>query len=192
MRFGGEAGALGYRPALAVDISEWDDPDYEFLAFIGRDRPFVRRECGHEPGEGVDRVVPRAILRGATAASQRSSRGRRAGPGSLAEDVEDLFEPAEEFELFDQCMFTVGVSSYGTDGGDAGYVFGTDRRSALAMDMRGFEPPQFDLLAFPGEEPPQIECNEDAGGQKRPTSDPPKPPPLRPASTPNTARGDLT
>ena len=32
------------------------------------------------------------------------------------------------------------------------------------MDMRGFDPPQYDLLAFPGEEPPQIECNEDAGG----------------------------
>ena len=38
-----DGGALGYRPAIAVDISEWDDPDYEFLAFIGRDRPFVRR-----------------------------------------------------------------------------------------------------------------------------------------------------
>ena len=82
------------------------------------------------------------------------------GPGdlaSLAEEVEDLFEPAEEFELFDQCMFTVGVSEYGTDGGDVGYVFGGQRRSALAMDMRGFDPPQFDLLGFTGEEPPQIE-----------------------------------
>ena len=39
--FGGAEGDLGYRPALAVDISEWDDPDYEFLAFIGHDRPFV-------------------------------------------------------------------------------------------------------------------------------------------------------
>jgi hypothetical protein len=162
--FGGEDGDLGYRPALAVDISEWDDPDYEFLAFIGRDRPFVRRECGHEPGEGVDRLLPR------TAA--RSGPGRRdrladiaQDTGSLAEEVEDLFEPAEEFELFDQCMFTVGVSEYGTSGGDVGYVFGDGRRSALAMDIRGFDPPQFDLLAFPGEEPPQIECNEDAGGQ---------------------------
>jgi hypothetical protein len=44
----------GYRPALAVDISEWDDPDYEFLAFAGRDRPFSGRECQNEPGEGVD------------------------------------------------------------------------------------------------------------------------------------------
>ena len=57
-RFGylyGEQGAEpGYRPAIAVDGSEWDDPDYEFLAFVGRDRPFSGRECGHEPGEGVD------------------------------------------------------------------------------------------------------------------------------------------
>jgi hypothetical protein len=44
----------GYRPAIAVDISEWDDPDYEFLAFAGRDRPFTDRECQSEPGEGVD------------------------------------------------------------------------------------------------------------------------------------------
>jgi hypothetical protein len=58
-RFGylyGEKGAEepGYRPAIAVDISEWDDPDYEFLAFVGRDRPFTGRECEGEPGEGVD------------------------------------------------------------------------------------------------------------------------------------------
>ena len=62
-------------------------------------------------------------------------------------------------------MYTVGVSSYGTDGGDVGYVFGARRRAALAMDMRAFDPPQFDLMAFSGQEPPQIECNEDAGGQ---------------------------
>jgi hypothetical protein len=51
----GEKGAEGgYRPAITIDRSEWDDPDYEFLAFIGRDRPFSGGECGHEPGEGVD------------------------------------------------------------------------------------------------------------------------------------------
>jgi hypothetical protein len=32
------------------------------------------------------------------------------------------------------------------------------------MDMRGFDRPEYQLLAFPGEEPPSIECNEDAGG----------------------------
>lgn len=58
-RFGylfGEEGAAepGYRTAIAIDRSEWDDPDYEFLAFVGRDRPFVGRECEGEPGEGVD------------------------------------------------------------------------------------------------------------------------------------------
>jgi hypothetical protein len=57
-RFGylyGEEGAEpGYRPAISIDTSERDDPDYEFLAFVGRDRPFTGRECGGEPGEGVD------------------------------------------------------------------------------------------------------------------------------------------
>jgi hypothetical protein len=86
---------------------------------------------------------------------------------SLTEDIEDLREPVEEFELFDQCMYTIGVSQFGTWEGDHGYVFvgrgGERRRPALAMDMRGFGVPQFQFLAFPGEEPPSIECNEDAG-----------------------------
>lgn len=47
-------GEPGYRPAIAVDNSERDDPDYEFLAFVGRDRPFTGRECQGEPGESVD------------------------------------------------------------------------------------------------------------------------------------------
>jgi hypothetical protein len=49
-----ERGEQGYRAAIAVDGSEWDDPDYEFLAFAAGDRPFTGRECGNEPGEGVD------------------------------------------------------------------------------------------------------------------------------------------
>ena len=44
--------APGYRPAVAIDRSDWDDPDYEFLAFVGGDRP--GRSCQDEPGEGVD------------------------------------------------------------------------------------------------------------------------------------------
>jgi hypothetical protein len=87
---------------------------------------------------------------------------------SLREDVDDLGEPVEEFDLFDQCMFTIGVSQYGKRDGTSGYHYGDrglKRRQALAMDMRGFDAPQYDLMAFPGEEPPQIECNEDAGGQ---------------------------
>jgi hypothetical protein len=85
---------------------------------------------------------------------------------SLTEDIEDLREPVEEFDLFDQCAFTIGVTQYGTGGGDTGFLFGpggTTRRPALAMDMRGFGTPQYYFLAFPGEEPPSIECNEDAG-----------------------------
>jgi hypothetical protein len=85
---------------------------------------------------------------------------------SLTEDIEDLREPVEEFDLFDQCAYTIGVTQYGTWGGDAGFLFGSGgakRRPALAIDMRGFGRPQYDFLAFPGEEPPSIECNEDAG-----------------------------
>ena len=87
---------------------------------------------------------------------------------SMREDIDDLYEPVQEFDLFDQCMFTIGATQYGGQDENSGYVYGADgqqRRPALAMDMRGFDPPQYDFLAFPGEEPPQIECNEDAGGQ---------------------------
>ncbi len=100
---------------------------------------------GHEPGEGVDRVVPRALARPRGGRTDRLEDVAQ-DLGSLTEDVEDLFEPGEEFELFDQCMFTVEVSSSGRAGGNVGYVFGAGRRSASP----------------------------------------------RPASTPNTARGDLT
>jgi outer membrane murein-binding lipoprotein Lpp len=51
--FGARGAAVpGYRPALAIDRSDWDDPDYMFLAFVGGDRP--GRKCQDEPGEGVD------------------------------------------------------------------------------------------------------------------------------------------
>jgi hypothetical protein len=102
------------------------------------------------------------------ASTQERLRELQQEVASLREDVEDLKEPVEEFDLFDQCMFTIGVTQYGEPDGSSGYVYGQDgreRRQALAMDMRGFDPPQYDFLAFPGEEPPQIECNEDAGGQ---------------------------
>ena len=85
---------------------------------------------------------------------------------SLAEDVEDLQEPVAEFDLFDECMYLIGVTEHGTPAGGAGYLFGAGglaRRPALALDIRGFARPQFQFLAFPAEEPPSIECNEDAG-----------------------------
>jgi hypothetical protein len=85
---------------------------------------------------------------------------------SLTEEIEDLQEPVAEFELFDQCMYLIGVTEYGTRGGAFGYAFGptgTARRPALALDIRGFRRPRYQFLAFPAEEPPSIECNEDAG-----------------------------
>jgi hypothetical protein len=50
--FGPQAGPAGYRAALHIDRSDWDDPDYMFLALVGGDRP--GRTCQDEPGEAVD------------------------------------------------------------------------------------------------------------------------------------------
>ncbi len=85
---------------------------------------------------------------------------------SLIEEVDDLREPVAEFDLFDECMYVIGVTQHGSATGPLGYLFGQggqDRRPALALDIRGFTRPQFQFLAFPAEEPPSIECNEDAG-----------------------------
>jgi hypothetical protein len=63
-------------------------------------------------------------------------------------------------------MYTIGVSEYGSAEGAFGYLFGEGgaaRRPGLALDIRGFRRPQYQFLAFPAEEPPSIECNEDAG-----------------------------
>ena len=85
---------------------------------------------------------------------------------SLTEEVDDLQEPVGEFDLFDQCMYTIGVTEYGRADGAFGFLFGRGgaaRRPGLALDIRGFGIPQYEFLAFPAEEPPSIECNEDAG-----------------------------
>ncbi len=85
---------------------------------------------------------------------------------SLTEEVEDLQEPVAEFELFDECMYLIGVSEYGSADGAFGHFFGLGgqaRRPALALDIRPLSRPRYQFLAFPGEEPPSIECNEDAG-----------------------------
>jgi hypothetical protein len=80
---------------------------------------------------------------------------------SLIEDVEDLKEPVQEFDIFDECMYLIGVTEHGDPNGGIGYRFGGTRKPALALDIRGFGQSQFEFLAFPGEEPPSIECNED-------------------------------
>ena len=163
----------GFMPAMAVDISEWDDPDYFVLAFEGRNRPFVERECKDKDGEEVDRV-PRAAS--PTAARDASSSKRpwhyeerlnevRRELDSLGEDVEDLWKAVGEFEIFDQCMYAIGVSEFGSAVDGTGYVFAHTRRvirPALAMDVASFRRPAFQFLAYPGEDPPSIECNEDA------------------------------
>ena len=162
----------GYHAAMGIDSSEWDDPDYELLAFVGRDRPFVPRECQNEPGEDVDRT-------GETPTGEGIADAYRGGDladaiddlaedtHALREEVEDMWEPVEEFTQFDECMFLIGASSIGGRDGN-GFVYegrhgGRSLRAAFTFGLTGPRP-QLDLMAFPGEEPPQIECNEDAGG----------------------------
>ncbi len=174
---GGDPGSAPYRSAISVDRSAWDDPDYELLVFKGADRPFTSVECSSEPGEGTDRAL-RVPPRGA-------DRVRRAGsspatPVTIAsaiedlgnqvddfeEGVEDLVDPVQNFELFDGCMYTIGASSSGDANVGYEYTEGAvkSRRDALAFDV-GARAPAYNFMVFPGEEPPQIECDEDAGGQ---------------------------
>jgi hypothetical protein len=166
-------GATGPHRTTAVDVdaTEWDDPDYQLLAFVGDDRPFGPSECDTEPGEAGDVTLPRSIdppairlgTPPALAAAPEVGDLRRA-VSDATEDVEDLAEPVDDVTRFDECMYTVGLRSR------SGYRYRsaagrTSYRSALSFDLRGSRPAQTDVMAFPGEEPPQIECNEDAGGE---------------------------
>jgi hypothetical protein len=190
--FEGAEAPSGHLPAISIDYSEWDDPDYEFLVFAGRDRPFVHRECGNEPGEEVDRrpvgrpgsvtvgrtsrtlrspvwTPPRVRLRNNAAALHDRLADIRDDASSVFDDAEDLREPVDEFDVFDQCAYLLGLTEHGTQG-ESGFAFAGARtaetqRSALAMDMRSLELPEHQILAYPGEEPPSIECNEDASGR---------------------------
>jgi hypothetical protein len=174
----------GTRRMTAVDLDRgnWDDPDYQLLAFRGAAKPFRGLRCGPGPGEGVDRLGTTTPSAEPPAAKRRAA---RAGPMSLddllgevaeqveelADEVEDLHKDAIDFVYFDQCMYTIGVTSFGAPPQHVGYRFvdargRTSLRQALAFDITGFRTPQHDVMVFPGEEPPQIECNEDAGGQE--------------------------
>jgi hypothetical protein len=143
------AASFAYRPALAIDRSDRDDPDYLLLAFVGGDRP--GHDCLDEPAEDAEAAVlgsgPERVedLQGALDA--------------LTEDVEDLREPVRELDLFQECAYVVGATQRG------GYRYehrGLRTRPALAFDLRGSGLARYQFLAFPAEEPPSLECNEDA------------------------------
>ena len=179
-----EGGKRGYRPALAIDRSEWDDPDYMFLGgelsrvhLRGGDETdapppatpgTALQYCNDEPGEQVDRPDASGPVEPIERDTPRGDRLEDLNQDidSFLEDVTDLGEPVEEFDTFDQCMHLIGVAENGSPSGSYGYSYGESGRlrPAFAMDMRGFHEPEYDLLAHPGEEPPSIECNEDAGG----------------------------
>lgn len=138
-----------YHAAIDIDRSGRDDPDYQLLAFVGPDSPHANASCDADADESDTAPVR---IRPADVAAVIAE---------LAQDIEDLAEPVAEITTFNECLYTVGVRER------AGFEFvdgtgATRSRPALAFDMRGPELPQHDVLAFPGEEPPQIECDEDA------------------------------
>ena len=61
-------------------------------------------------------------------------------------------------------MYLIGVSEHGPRG-PVGYVYGATagRARARARHPRLRAGRTYQFLAFPAEEPPSIECNEDAG-----------------------------
>ncbi len=127
---------MGYHAAMGIDSSEWDDPDYELLAFVGRDRPFVPRECQNEPGEDGDRTGATPTGDGATEADRGGELADAIDDlaedtHALREEVEDMWEPVEEFTQFDECMFLLGASSIGGRDG-SGFVYEGKARRALA------------------------------------------------------------
>ncbi|CAN5286416.1 hypothetical protein BH09ACT10_BH09ACT10_24270 [soil metagenome] len=172
-QFGDLSGGFGYavsggfRSAVAIDNSPWDDPDYQLLSFEGKNRPFKARACQ----EGSVNLASTSLATQSLvspAAKRTKSPGKRIKDidgdlSAIAEDVSDLVDPVESFTFFDECMFTVGASRR------TGLTFVNAQGksvagSALDFDLAAAGRPDYDLMAFPGEEPPQIECNEDAGG----------------------------
>ena len=163
-------------PAIDLDSTEWDDPDYQLLGFVGSNRSFGKVECQTEPGS---RVTARCPARSHWAPPRASGTTRLRGPGPVRRRrfvICGSGRPKRRktsrtsrsrlaiVTRFDECMYTVGVRSRG------GYAYRDGRgaasvQSALSFDLRGTQPAQWDVMAFPGEEPPAIECNEDAGGE---------------------------
>lgn len=149
------------RAAIAIDTSPWDDPDYLLLAFAGNDDPEgPGNECGTDPGEGVDRAL--AAGRGGDAVEDLL-----ADADSLLEEVADLSEPISEFTVFDECVYQLGVDELGRGSGASGFLYGDSGRprAALAYEAGDSGQLDFEFLVTPGEEPPSIECNEDASGE---------------------------
>jgi hypothetical protein len=126
-----------YGPALGIDRSDWNDPDYMMLALVGAEQP--GRECEEDPPEASShhRAQVARAARGGDTLLQRVL-DVRDDLASLQEDVEDLEEPVREFVLFDQCMFTIAANQHGIRDGDVGYLFGSGgkrRWPALTLDL---------------------------------------------------------
>ena len=78
----GQAGttSFAYRPALAIDRSDRDDPDYMFLAFVGGNRPGPELPERAGRGGGLMMRRPRSLLACAALALARRAAGAARRP----------------------------------------------------------------------------------------------------------------
>jgi hypothetical protein len=136
-RFGYEVGASGgrtrWRAAISVDRTDPEDPDY--LLFAQQRGEACAKDDDAESATGADGL----------------------SRDGLVEDVADLVDPVADLARFDSCMYTVGIVQH------PGYRFGAGGRRtlpALSLAVRGRRAGH-QLLAFPPEEPPGVECDED-------------------------------
>ena len=98
-----------------------------------------------------------------TGRARRVAARRRSRIAALREDVEDLVEPVGEITRFDECMYTVGrAAARPATLPRPARRTGPPRR-ALLRPARPAPARRSSVMATSGEEPPQIECNEDAG-----------------------------
>jgi hypothetical protein len=98
-----------------------------------------------------------AVAAPSRAALERRLADARDRLDKLQEQLPDDADAMGGFTLFDECAFTIPTTVH-----DDYWFGGHGHRSALSFDLSATAHPRYALLAFPSEEPPGIECNEDA------------------------------
>ena len=125
----------------------------------GKDK---RRNRRPERGSHRSRLCPGG---GVAAARCGSCRGET---GSIELRADVVLRQCDRGEPIRESPWPIDLDGGGHTIRQTGYVYvddGREQRQALAIDIDGFDPPEYDFLTFAGEEPPQIECNEDASGE---------------------------
>ena len=122
-------------PAVDIDRSEWDDPDYQLLAFRGRDHPFGPARAGPTPARPrTGRPLGTAVR---TVASTSSGR-----PCARCARTSRTWASRSTRSPGSTSASTPSASPSGPGYLYRGRAGAESRRPALSFDMRGHELPQ--------------------------------------------------